>query len=105
MNILLKGQLVNFNKAGSDAESKLDRCQRYNFGTGGGINHSVGLDEPGCVNKYSCRLRELVKHYLLREPLSRPSSVQLVRRTPEGLAIAHNAARDSPPSIPPKYPL
>jgi serine/threonine protein kinase len=100
MNILLKGQLVNFNKAGSDPESKLDRCQTYNFRTGGGINHSVGLDEPDCVNRYSCRLRELVKHCLMREPLSRPSSVQLVRRTTEGLAIAHNVARDSPPNIP-----
>lgn len=38
----------------------------------------------------------------MREPLSRPSSVQLVRRTTEGLAIAHNAARDNPPSIPQK---
>lgn len=60
MKILLKGQLVNFNKAEPGPESKLDRCQRYGFGTGGGINHSFGLDEPDCVNRYSCRLRELV---------------------------------------------
>jgi serine/threonine protein kinase len=101
MNILLKGQKINFNKDGSNPRSKLDRVHNYNPGMGFGFNHSLGLDHPDCANRYSRRLRDLVKDCLLREPLTRPSSIQLVQRTTEGLECTVQVIQGTTPSIPP----
>jgi hypothetical protein len=99
MNILLKGQKLNFNNEGANPRSTLDRSL-HNPRIGSSVNHSIGLDEPDCVNRYSRCLRELVKDCLLREPLTRPSSIQLIQRTAQGLRSALEAIRGLPPDPP-----
>jgi hypothetical protein len=101
MNTLLIGKKINFNERGSDPQSMLDRFNTYSPGIGSGLNHSIGLNELDCANRYSRRLRDLVKRCLLREPLARPSSTQLVQFTTEGLEYIYNAMPGVLTTIPP----
>lgn len=101
MNILLIGKKIHFNTRESDSQRTLDRCNCYFPGIGFGFNHGIGLNDPDCINHYSGRLRELVKHCLLREPLARPSSKQLVKLTTEGLEYTYSAISGVLTTIPP----
>lgn len=100
MNILLKGKKIHFNKEAFNLQSKLDRSQHYAPTLGLGYNHSIGLDTPDCINRYSLCLRQLIKDCLLREPLARPTSIELVRRTTEGLKTALEAVKNTAPLLP-----
>lgn len=99
MNILLRGQKLNFNKEGTNRQSTLDRSL-HNPRIGSSVNHSIGLDELDCANRYTRSLRELIKDCLLREPLTRPSSIQLIQRTAQGLRSTLEAIRGLPPDPP-----
>jgi hypothetical protein len=101
MNTLLIGKKLHFNGRGFDPQSRLDSFNTYSPVIGFGLNHSIGLNELDCANRYSRRLRDLIKLCLLREPLARPSSTQLVQLATEGLECIYNAMSEVLTTIPP----
>ena len=115
MNILMKGQKINFNKNGDDPNATLEKTYHpmpgfdANQGLSGYDNptlpfnyhHAIGLDNEDCMMRFSSTLRRVVKHCMVRDPLMRPNSSMLLHMTAQGLAMALEAVKSTPlPPLP-----
>lgn len=91
MNMLLLGRSLHFNVEGVTlVHSNLTPQLQL------GATHSIELDTAPVSDLYSATLRALVMECLLREPLQRPVSIDLVARCQAGLAAALTQQRSNP---------
>lgn len=63
-------------------------------------NHSLNLEQEDIIKLYSKTLITLVMECLVRSPLHRPSSIELVRRTRDGLRAALAVSEDTIAELP-----
>lgn len=89
MNCLLLQQNLNFNPNRCD-DPRDPRTSRSSLAERGTtlathLNHSIRLETDEIADRYSKTLRLLIQECLLREAPMRPSSIQLVYATAQGL--------------------
>lgn len=95
MNCLLAGVYLDFNSKENADKVAVSTMQPRNRKLTRELNHSVDLQTPEIARRYSVTLRELIEECLLRESLSRPSSIEIVKRTREGLELALKTAHQA----------
>ena len=93
INCLLVGLYIDFNSKDNAKKVGLSFLEPSNQKLTRILNHSVDLEAKEIRDRFSITLRVLIQECLLRESTSRPSSIDLVKRTREGFKAALEAAK------------